>query len=204
MQKRLDPANAANIKRQAISKRKQEAEENEDFEEAARCDAELAALENNASTNSPLKPKTSPIKAVHTSQENLAAINQKNRSKNADDVRRALLEERKKFHRGRERALAEAKAAKAEAERLEAEKKRAENLLGVPGADLSELFGSDISRGGTPVSGISTPMRRSRAGTPLNGIKKEKSGLSMVVGKKKKQQAEDELSGLGLDIDVEI
>ena len=38
MQKRLDPANAANIKRQAILKRKQEAEENDDL--SAECNDE--------------------------------------------------------------------------------------------------------------------------------------------------------------------
>ena len=179
-----------------------------DAEETVKCEAELAALENNALARADLnggsaaiKLKASPMKAagVTTQQERLALLNAKNRGKNADDVRKALLEERRKLHKERERTKAEAAAKAAETERKQ--------FLGVPAkSDLSELFGdSDMSRAGTPMSGTSTPMlkaRRSRAGTPaLNGVKKEKSGLGMV-GKKKGM--DDELADLDLGIDVEI
>lgn len=206
MQNRVNPANIVNVKRQDILRRKHEAEETDDGEEIARCDAELAALENNTATsNSASKAKPSPVKplaaAAQSSQERLALINQKNRGKNADDVRKALLEERKKLHREREKAAAMAKAKAA----ADAERKKAE-LLGVPGSDMAELFGSDLSRAGTPMSGTSTPggMRRSRASTPMNGhgaMKKDRSGLGMMLGKKK---VDDELGGLDLGIDVEI
>lgn len=224
MERRVHPANAVKIKRESIEKRLREAEESADAEEISRLEAELTALGGKkedvspGSTNGvPARPiNSSPLKGgagpgAHGNQDRLALLNQKNRGKNADDVRRALLEERKKLQREREKALAEAKA-KVEAAAAEAERKKAEALLGVPGRnDYSDLFGdiSDISRAGTPMSGVSTPrMRRSRAGTPVNGVggKKEKSGLSMVMGAgdKKKKQADDELGGLDLGIDVEI
>lgn len=216
MQKRTDPANAAKIKREGILQRKKEAEDSEDWEEANRCDAELAALENNISTNgtamaqrqrpSPIKPK--PVVA-ETQQDRLAQLNQRNRGKNTTDVRNALLEERRK----RERAIAEAKAeAKAKAEmeaenaRLSAEGGGKDGMLAVPGAGkamMKELFGDSpgTSRAGTPFSGVGTPgTKRSRAGTPMNGIGlKGKSGLGLGV---MKQEEED--MGVDLGIDVEI
>ena len=238
MERRVDPAHAAKIKKENILKRKTEAEDLGDMEEVSRCEAELAALENNAATantngspssghsttintlkntTSPSKPKPIPGTSIATStQERLALLNQKNRGKNADDVRKALLEERRKLHRERERALAEAKAkaeADAEAARLSAEG----GMLGVPGrSDMRDLFGdlSDFSRAGTPVSGVSTPrMRRSRAGTPMNGVggggpggekKKSALGFGALGGGKKKGGDEDELGGLDLGVDVEI
>ncbi|KAK5168001.1 RNA polymerase-associated protein rtf1 [Saxophila tyrrhenica] len=204
MQKRLDPANIAKAKKDAILKRKADAEEAHDDEELARCDAELAALENNAATNG-ARPaiKASPVKPTTMSQQDrLAILNQKNRSKTSDEVRKALLEERRK----RERAIAEAKAKKAAAAEEEARlKKQQADLLGVPGADMKELFGdmSDASRAGTPMSGVSTPkLRRSRQGTPMNGVR-EKSKLGMGA-KKMKDGEGDELADLDLGIDVEI
>jgi RNA polymerase-associated protein RTF1 len=213
MEKRVDPANAAKIKKEGILKRKAEAEEAGDLEEMNRCEAELVGLENNAATangsslpsmaktNSPLKSKTNAIKSQ---QERLALLNQKNRGKNADDVRKALLEERRKVHRERERARAE-KEAKAEAD-ADAKRLAQQSLLGIPGrADMRELFGdmSDFSRAGTPMSGVSTPrMRRSRQGTPMNGVpEKKKSALGLGA---KKHSGEDDLGGLDLGIDVEI
>ena len=222
MERRTDPANAAKAKREGIEKRKAEAENNNDSEEAARCDAELAALDLNASAangsvtaaaavNLAAKIK-SPPKA--SQQDRLAALNSKNRGKNTNDVRQALLTERKKLQRDRERAHAEAleAAAKRHQDRLdrqEADRARA-SLLAVPGgkSEFSELFGDtpDISRAGTPMSGTSTPrLRRSRAGTPVNGGSKpqERSGLGLL-GKKKKGEVVDELGGIDLGIDVEI
>lgn len=227
MEKRLDPSNAVKVKREGIERKLREAEESgADIEEIERLETELAALggskKEDVAAGSPngitssKPPKPSPLKAgpaatastAHANQDRLALLNQKNRGKNADDVRKALLEERKKLQREREKALAEAKA-KAEAAAAEAERKKAEALLA---PNYSDLFGdiSDISRAGTPMSGISTPkMRRSRAGTPVNGLggpggaKKEKSGIGMVIGDKKKK-VDDELGGLDLGIDVEI
>lgn len=214
MEKRVDPANAAKMKKEGILKRKAEAEAAEDFEEANRCDAELAALENNAISsngNISIASKPSPLKArqaaAETQQDRLALLNQKNRGKNANDVRQALIEERRK----RERAIAEAKAkAKAEAEAKNAapsvEGGAKDGLLAVPGgskAMMRELFGDSpgTSRAGTPFSGVGTPggLRRSRAGTPVNGGLKGKSGLGM-----QSMKSEEEDMGVDLGIDVEI
>lgn len=207
MQKRLDPSNAAKAKRDEIMKRKAEAEDTGDEEELARCDAELAALENSTTNGSTTKTtiRSSPAKPTMSHQDKLALINQKNRGKNAEDVRKALLEERRKFHRERERAIAEAKAKQAAEEEAKRQKQQMA-LLGVPkdGADMRELFGdlSDMSRAGTPMSGISTPkMRRSRAGTPATGVQGAKSKLGLGA---KKADDEDELGGMDLGIDVEI
>ncbi|KAK3684631.1 RNA polymerase-associated protein rtf1 [Vermiconidia calcicola] len=196
MQQRVDPANAAKVKKEAIMKRRTEAETAGDEEEVSRCDAELAALENNAATangSTPLKTminKTanSPNKppAAISSQDKLAELNRKNRKQNAEDVRKAQRAEREKYK------LERAKAKKAAA------------ALAVPGSgDMRELFGdlSDMSRAGTPMSGVGTPkLRGSRAGTPM-GVK-EKSKLGF--GGKKQQSVDDELGGLDLGIDVEI
>lgn len=211
MQKRLDPSNAAKSKRDAIMTRKAEAEDTGDEEEIARCDAELAALDNSNTNGSATKStiRSSPSKPITMShQDKLALLNQKNRGKNSEDVRKALLEERRKFHRERERAIAEAKAKQAVEDEAKRQKQQAA-LLGIPkdGADMRELFGdlSDLSRAGTPMSGVSTPkLRRSRQGTPAaNGMPVAKSKLGL--GAKKGQAGdEDELAGLDMGIDVEI
>jgi RNA polymerase-associated protein RTF1 len=214
MQKRVDPANAAKVKREGIMKRKAEAEDAQDWEEASRCDAELAALENNAASSNgiALAARFSPLKAkpimAESQQDRLALLNQKNRGKNANDVRQALIEERRK----RERAIAEAKARAeieaAEAARLAAEGSTKDGLLAVPGASkamMRELFGDSpgTSRAGTPFSGTGTPgMRWSRAGTPMNGVDggvKKKSALGLGA-----MNQEEEDVGIDLGIDVEI
>ena len=234
MAARCDPANASRVKRDKIAQRKLEAEESGDAEEIMRCDAELAALENNSSTavngTSSLSssssngirpsPNKKPGHATgagsggSTNQDRLAALNQKNRGKNAEEVRRALIEERRKLQAAREQAAVEQKAKLAEKEMVEAAKQakiKAEEeakarLLKLPKDEMADLFGdgSDISRAGTPVGG-GTP-RRSRAGTPINGglaVKKERSGLGQV-GMKKKNLDDEVIGNLDLGIDVEI
>lgn len=196
MEKRLDPANIAKAKHEAILKRKADAEETNDEEELARCDAELAALENTANGSLAKQVIRSPAKPAQVSQQDkLALLNQKNRGRNSEDVRKALIEERRKIFKERERMAAEKRAKEAEA-KAEAERK---NLLGVPGPDMKELFGdlSDASRAGTPMSGVSTPkLRRSRQGTPAAAVVKSKLGKVVDDG--------DEMAGLDLGIDVEI
>lgn len=206
MQKKLDPANIAKAKREAVEQRKAKAEEDGDEEELAKCEAELAALDEVAHNgSSALKPKPSPLKpsATQTQQEKLAALNARNRGKTSEDVRKALLAERRKVQMERERAFKEAKAAREEKERKEAEA-QAQASLAVPkqGDGLVDLFGDtpDISRAGTPMSGgMGTPKaKRSRAGTPVNGgLRKERSGLGL--GRKK---VEEEVVDLGIDVDI--
>ncbi|KAK5120627.1 hypothetical protein LTR85_005985 [Meristemomyces frigidus] len=216
MERKHDPANAARLKREKIVKRKMEAEEGGDAEEIMRCDAELAALENsshsitngsNGFKGSSAKKDFAAATVPARQQDRLAALNQKNRGKNAEEVRKALLEEKRKLQAAREQAVAEAKAKAAN----EAAKKKAEEdakLLAVPKNDMSDLFGegSDISRAGTPVNGaVRSPGKRSRAGTPLGGLRKERSGLGKVVGAIKKKSLDDDVIGsLDLGIDVEI
>lgn len=207
MQKKLDPIEIAKTKREAVEKRKAKAEEEGDEEEVSKYEAELAALDNNAmnGTSSAIKPKVSPLKpsAAQTHNEKLAALNARNRGKTSEDVRKALLAERRKVQTEREKAYREAKALKDEQARLEAEKEK--KLLAVPQGDgLHDLFGDtpDISRAGTPMSGGGTPkIKRSRAGTPVNGLgvlKKERSGLG-GLGRRK---VEEEVVDLGIDVEI--
>jgi RNA polymerase-associated protein RTF1 len=212
MQAKHDPVNVARTKRQAIEKRKAQAEESGDAEEVMRCDAELAALENNSSAvvngngarNSPFKPTKN---AALAQQERMAAVNLKNRGKNAEEVRKALIEEGKKKQRAREQAAAEMKA-KAEAEaakKAEEEEAKKRALLDVPKGD--DLFGdgsSDLSRAATPVGGDRTPMKRSRTGTPMNGVKKEKKPSGPIGAITKKAMDDEIIGSMDLGIDIEI
>lgn len=219
---RCDPANAAKIKLEKIQKRKADAEEAGDDEEVARCEAELAALENSSanisgSTNGSngVKPsaagtasaaKKAPGAGATMNQDRLAALNSKNRSQNAQEVRKALIEERRKLNAAREQAIADSKAkAEAEAAKKRLEEEAKAKMLAVPKDEMADLFGeggSDASRAATPVGGKS-PVRRSRAATPLNGVKKEKGPAGQIGGKKKNM--DDEVIGnMDLEIDVEI
>ncbi|KAK1818435.1 RNA polymerase-associated protein rtf1 [Friedmanniomyces endolithicus] len=221
MERKLSPVNAAKLKLEKIQKRKQTAEESGDADELMRCDAELAALENNALTainghGHGNGVKASPTKKAggpNVQQEALAQLNLKNRGKNVQDVRKALLEEKRKLQIAREQAAVDAKIkAEADAKKALAEQEQQARLLAVPfgRSEMADLFGdSDASRAGTPVPGgtnANTP-RRSRAGTPLNGVKKEKGGLvaAAAVGAIKKRSMDDEVIGsLDMGIDVEI
>ena len=147
IEKKYDPANAANLAREKIMKRKARAEEDSDDEEIARCNAELQALESNSANGSAVigRSPAKPVKAgTVTEQERLAQRNAITRKANAEEVRKALLAERKKELAARERAIAQAKA-KAEQDA---------KLLNVPDQDTADLFGSDVSRAGTPVNGL--------------------------------------------------
>lgn len=194
MAKKHDPANALNLQREKINKRRTIAQENDDAEEVAKCDAELASLENqrlNPPTTS-VTAKGGPVQPEHKrEQDRLAELNHQTRRTNAEEVRKALVEEKRKMQRARERAIAEAKAKRAE------EDAKKNGSLAIP----SDLFGegSDISRTNTPANG--TP-KKSRAGTPANGVKKA-GGLFGKVGGRK---MDDEVIGsmdMGID-DIEI
>lgn len=142
--------------------------------------------------------KTAPPNGVMASAEKKAAseadrlhqLNIQNRKKNAEDVRKALIAEK--------RAAAAARAAAKEREEL---KKTKLSSLQVPRDGLdSELFGSDMSRAGTPGigSGVDTPKRGS---TPLGVKKEKKTGLPTF----KKKVMDDEIIGsmdLGIEIDI--
>lgn len=153
---------------------------------------------NGISSGSP----TSAKKENMTQADRLWALNQANRKKNLEEIRKAQIEERRKAAAGRAAAAAKA----AEKERVEAEAAAAKASLQVPESNIDDLFGSDISRTGSPApgSGISTPKR---TGTPLGKKlaerkeKREKEGLPTF----KKRNMDDDLIGamdLGIEIDI--
>ena len=193
IQLKYDPVHQAKQKRKDIQRRRAEAEQNMDEEEIARCDAELEALENGAANGGPkIAPKVkakdhaSPAKPV-AQHESLAILNRQNRAKNQQEVRQALIKERAKIEKARKDAH---------------EKKTAEVRAAVhaKAAKNRELFGEDTpgtSRAGTPsANGTSTPKKRIDAS--LNGVKGP-------IGALKKKNMDDEvISGLDLDIDIEI
>ncbi|CAK3943634.1 RNA polymerase-associated RTF1 [Lecanosticta acicola] len=187
MELKHDPVHVAKQKRKGIARRRAEAEQNGDEEEIQRCDEELEALDNSASNmNGAVKPKSSPAKAMHT--DRLAQLNQTNRRKTTQDVRNALIAERKQRLKEREEAARlkkEADAAKAN---------------GQAKSHMKDLFGEtpDVSRAGTPANGADTP-KKNRANTPLLAIKKGPVGAL-----KQKSLDDDVIGGLDLGIDVEI
>lgn len=192
MEKKYDPANAMNLQREKINKRREIAQNDDDAEEVAKCDAELAALENqklNGTSNS--QARDSPAKPKHKEreQERLAKLNIETRRTNAEEVRKALVEERRKIQKAREKAIAEAKA-KAAAKAEEA-----------ANGSKSDLFGETptASRLGTPANG--TPKR---SGTPANGSigKKPTGPLGAVRGRAKMD--DDVIGSMDLGIDIEI
>jgi RNA polymerase-associated protein RTF1 len=202
IEKKYDPANAANLQREKINKRRAIAQDEDDAEEVAKCDAELAALENqslNGGSRSQAREVPSKPKQKQMEHERLQKLNIETRRTNAEEVRKALVEERRKIQKAREEAIAEAKAKKA---RVAAEAKRAEAAASGLGADL---FGeaSDISRLGTPANG--TP-KRSRTSTPAVGsssVSKRPAGpIGAIKGRPKMD--DDVIGSLDLGIDIEI
>lgn len=181
--------------RDKILSRRNEAEARGDSTAVAKLEAELAAMDTSGHT----KPSANgakngtPNKAI-AQQERLAALNKANRKANTENIRKAQVAEKRVQQQARDEAIAKARARDA------AEAEAAKNkLLSVPGGD--DLFGSDISRGGTPVNGSSakgTP----RSGTPLGG-----AGAKKPLGVfKKKAMEEDVIAAmdLGIDIDIDI
>ncbi|KAI5359557.1 putative Plus-3 domain, Plus3-like superfamily protein [Septoria linicola] len=200
IQMKYDPVHQAKQKRKDIQRRRAEAEQNSDEEEIARCDAELEALENGAVNGGPkivakvkAKDHASPAKTV-AQHESLAILNRQNRAKNQQEVRQALLKERQKIERER-KAAHEKKTAEIRAQVHAKAKDQAQRRA----SQNKELFGEDTpgtSRAGTPANGTSTPKRR--PDLPVNGAKGP-------IGALKKKNLDDEvISGLDLDIDIEI
>lgn len=185
-----DPVHMAKQKRRDIARRRAEAEQNGDEEEIQRCDEELEALDS--TSNGTVKPKSSPNKLLQN--DRLAQLNASNRNKNTQEVRQALIAERKKVLKERE----DAAKAKKEAANLQA-KAQANSAK----KDMKDLFGeaSDASRAGTPsANGTDTP-KKSRAATPLSQVVKKKGPVGAL---KQKSLDDDVIGGLDLGIDVDI
>lgn len=97
------------------------------------------------------------------------------------------------------------------AKKSQVQDQSSQNSLAIPSikdADDASLFGSDISRAGTPING------HSRAGTPgINGTPRSSTPLSMRTGMdtkkglpviKKSKRDDQVLQGLDLGIDIDI
>lgn len=193
MELKYDPIHAARQKRKDINRRREDAEANGDEEEIVRCDAELEALDN-AAANGAAKPKSSSAAAPKplTQHERLAQLNQTNRSKNQQEVRKALIEERRKLERERE-ALRDKKTLALKAG-LEAGVKAKQDAQRSAMKDMFGEADTDGSRAATPAS--STP-------------KKSGAGLAVrkgPVGALKVKELDDDVIGsldLGID-EIEI
>lgn len=161
--------------------------------------------------SSPIPNGTPRNKESMSQADRLYQLNQQNRKKNLEEIRKAQIAEKKRDAENRIKAAAR----RAEQERLDAEAaaaKAAKESLQVPGGDVDDLFGSDISRGGTPapgsVSGITSGVNMpKRSGTPLGKKvferkdKEERKGMPTF----KKRNMDDEVIGsMDLGIDIEI
>jgi RNA polymerase-associated protein RTF1 len=197
---KYDPVHQANIKRKEIQKRRAEAEQQMDEEEIARCDAKLEDLDNEAANGiSAVKAKiaqtASPAKPL-AQHESLAQLNRKNRVKTQQEVRQALIAERKKIMKAREAALekrtAEVKAKVHDKAHVLAQRRSSQH---------KELFGEatpDTSRAGTPAN-TASPVVKTRVDAP------ESNGAKGPIGALKKKNLDDDVIGsLDMDIDIEI
>lgn len=173
--------------RDKILSRRNEAATRGDDAAVAKLDAELAAMDGNGHARPlPNGAKSgAPNKAIQQ-QERLAALNKANRKANTENIRKAQVAEKRVQQQARDEAIAKARLRDAEIAK--------NKLLAVPGKD-DDLFGSDVSRAGTPVNGKGTP----RSGTPIGGGVKKTLG-----GFKKKAMEEDAIAAMDLGIDIDI
>lgn len=131
--------------------------------------------------------KDTAPKSDQTAQR-LAEINKANRKQNSDQIRKALIEERRATIRERE--------AKERAAKLKAEEQAKSSLLKPPNANLDDLFeGSDRSRSATPAvmgkgSGRNTP-----------GKTEKKGGIPTF---RKKTMDDDIISSMDLGIEIDF
>ncbi|KAG5287168.1 RNA polymerase II transcription elongation factor Rtf1p [Histoplasma ohiense] len=198
-----------------LEKRRQEAIATGDEAAIAQCDAELQRFTGPklAFGTTLVKPRSTE----KTQQERLQELNRRNQKLNAENVRRAQLEERR-----RERLAAAAVArGEAVANRFARVKTKARTHYDVHGNRLlpkgaEDGGGSDMSRPVTPITGantpngnkISTPTRNGRSVTPSStkGV-----GDSTKVARKggvpviRHRPTDDEnIAALDFEIDIEI
>lgn len=155
-----------------------------DYEEAEKCDDALRSLvpERLAFNTSLLRVEGKEKPKV----DKMLELNRRNDRFNSENVRKAQLHEMKK---------------------LKPKKPESKGDMGLlkPPAAIDDLFESDRSRAGTPLSTNGTPNGGTpRAGTPLRSSRpapRDKKGLPMIRKKLDDEQALAELD-LGIEIDV--
>ncbi|EEQ91438.1 hypothetical protein RJZ56_002258 [Blastomyces dermatitidis] len=203
------------FERLQLEKRRQEAIAAGDEAAVAQCDAELQRFTGPklAFGTSLVKPRSTE----KTQQERLQELNRRNQKLNAENVRRAQLEERR-----RERLAAAAVArGEAVANRFARVKTKARTHYDVHGNRLVPKSGedggtSDMSRPVTPITGANTP-NGNKASTPTpNGASATPSSTkgasdSMKPARKggipviRHRPTDDEnIAALDFDIDIEI
>lgn len=187
-----------------IERRRREAIAAGDESAIAKCDAEMAAFTGPklAFGTTLVKPRSTE----KTEQERLAELNLRNQKLNAENVRRAQLEERKAAHK----AAAAVARGEAVADPFARVKTRAKthydvNRTGPKKPTDTATDGNESSQGGTPGTNTNTP---SAAGTPKptasasttkNGSSKGKGGIAVI-----RHQAFDDEKIAALDLGIEI
>ncbi|PGG97081.1 hypothetical protein AJ79_09355 [Helicocarpus griseus UAMH5409] len=186
-----------------LEKRRQEAIASGDEAAIAQCDAELVKF-----TGPKLAFGTTLVKprpTEKTQQERLEELNRRNQKLNAENVRRAQLEDRR-----RERLAAAAVArGEAVANRFARVKTKARTHYDVSGNRLVPKTddGSDISRAVTPITGANTPNPKAntpnRSGTP-SSVKSESQPRKGIPVIRHRPTDDENIAALDLDIDIEI
>ncbi|OJD11228.1 hypothetical protein AJ78_07966 [Emergomyces pasteurianus Ep9510] len=198
-----------------LEKRRQEAVAAGDEAAIAQCDAELLRF-----TGPKLAFGTALVKprpTEKTQQERLQELNRRNQKLNAENVRRAQLEERR-----RERlALAAVARGEAVANRFARVKTKARTHYDVKGDRLIPKsiedggVGSDMSRPVTPITGANTPTNKASTPTPngegttpsntKSGDHSTKSGRKGGIPVIRHRPTDDEnIAALDFEIDIEI
>jgi RNA polymerase-associated protein RTF1 len=189
-----------------LEKRRKEAVASGDESAIAKCDAELVRFTGPklAFGTTLVKPRSTD----KTQQERLEELNRRNQKLNAENVRRAQLEERK----AERKAAAAVARGEAVADRFARVRTRARTHYDVSGNHLIPKKpgggeGSDISRPVTPITGANTPNRPStpsRSGTPSstkNEAAKSRKGIPVI---RHRPTDDENIAALDFDIDIEI
>jgi len=146
-----------------------------------------------------------PRSAEKTQQERLEELNRRNQRLNAENVRRAQLEERK----AERKAAAAVARGEAVADRFARVRTRARTHYDVHGNRLVPKKpgggdGSDISRPVTPITGANTPNKPSRSSTPT-GTRKEATKTRKGIPVIRHRPTDDEnIAALDFDIEIEL
>ena len=140
-----------------------------------------------------LQSQTGESQAVHSQSDKLALINEQNRKRNAQEVRAALIAQRKKEIAARNKAIRKMQAEKAQKESTAA----AKDSLAPPQGEHDDLFSDpgEISRTASPAPAAKT----ANAKKIVKGEKK--NGIPTFS----RAMRDDEIiSSLDLEIEVEI